>query len=387
MVYFDNAATSWPKPEAVYKAVEHCLREVGANPGRSGHQMSIEAGRIVLNARADLCELLGVGDEARIILAFNATDALNLAIKGILRPGDHVVSTSIEHNSVIRPLRGLEQGGMIELDIVKADEQGFIDPARIEAALKDNTRLVAVTHASNVIGTIAPIEDIAARLKKYPHTYFLVDAAQTAGVRPIDFDASGVHMLAFAGHKGLLGPQGTGGLCLAEGMEKVLKPIKEGGTGSQSEHEYHPDFLPDKYESGTKNTPGLAGLSAGIEFILNKGIEKIVSHEQELTRRLLNRLREIDEVLIYGPQEAEKQTAVVSINITGISPSDLGYYLDSEYGVMTRVGLHCAPTTHRTMHTSPAGTVRLSMGCFNTAEEVDYVCRSLKEIISKHANK
>ncbi len=387
MVYFDNAATSWPKPEAVYKAVEHCLREVGANPGRSGHQMSIEAARIVLEARANLCSLFGIEDEAHMILAFNATDALNLAIKGLLRPGDHVVATSIEHNSVMRPLRRLEQEGMIEVSVVRCTPEGFLNPADIEAKVKDNTRLVAVSHASNVVGTISPIEEIGAMLKAYPQTYFLVDAAQTAGVHPIDFPKSGVHMLAFAGHKGVLGPQGTGGLCLAEGMEDVLKPIREGGTGSQSEHEVHPDFLPDKYESGTKNTPGLAGLAAGVEFILEQGLEKIERHEQELTSRLLNCLQEIDEVLVYGPCDAAKQTAVVSINVKGLTPSDLGYYLDSEFSVMTRVGLHCAPTTHKTIGTSPDGTVRLSMGYFNTAEEVDYLCRALKEIIRKYASK
>ncbi len=384
MIYFDSAATSWPKPETVYKAVDHCLREIGANPGRSGHQMSIEAGRIILGVRANLAELLGIEDEVRIVLSFNATDALNLGIKGMLRPGDHVITTSIEHNSVMRPLRALEQKGDIEITVLHCSLEGFVDVTELEKSIKDNTRLVAVTHASNVIGTIQPIGKIGAVLKNYPQTYFLVDAAQTAGIHPIDFDKMNVDMMAFAGHKGLLGPQGTGGLLLAEGMDNVLKPIKEGGTGSESEHEIHPDFLPDKYESGTKNTPGLAGLNAGIEFIMEEGIDKIREHEEALTTRLLNQLREIDEVMIYGPKDATKQTAVVSINIKGLTSSDVGYYLDTEHGIMTRVGLHCAPTTHKTIGTAPDGTVRLSMGYFNTKEEVDYVCKSIKEIIKKY---
>ncbi|MBI5787770.1 MAG: aminotransferase class V-fold PLP-dependent enzyme [Candidatus Schekmanbacteria bacterium] len=387
MIYFDCAATSWPKPEAVYRAVDHCLREVGANPGRSGHQMSVEAERIVLTARANIAELLGVEDEARIILTFNTTDALNLAIKGILRPKDHVITTSIEHNSVMRPLRSLEKQGLITVTVIRCNSQGFFAPSEIEKNIQSNTRLVTVTHASNVIGSIQPVEEIGQALKKYPKVYYLVDAAQTAGIFPVNVKDIGAHLLAFPGHKGLLGPQGTGGLYVAEGVEDVLVPLKQGGTGSKSEYELHPDILPDKYESGTKNTPGLAGLAAGVEFILSEGREKIQKHEQTLTAHLLNKLQEIDEVIIYGPQDALKQTAVVSINVKDMSPSDVGYYLDHEYSVMTRVGLHCAPTTHKTIGTAPSGTVRLSMGYFNTIDEIDYVCRSLKEIVGKYRGK
>lgn len=384
MIYFDNAATSWPKPESVYKAVEHCMRETGANPGRSGHQMSIEAGRVIFNARADLCDFFNAGDEARVALAFNTTDALNIAIKGLLRKGDHVITSSIEHNSVMRPLRMLESKGDIEITVIRCSPEGFIDIDEIEKNIKDNTRLVTTTHASNVIGTILPIAEIGAMLKGCSQTYFLVDAAQTAGVYPIDVQKLNVDLLAFAGHKGLLGPQGTGGLYIAEGMEDVLVTLKEGGTGSRSEEEIHPDILPDKFESGTKNTPGLAGLSAGIEYIMEKGLDNIRKHEENLTRLLINKLQEIDKITIYGPKDASKQTAVISINVEGLPSSDVGYYLDSEYSVMTRVGLHCAPTTHKTIGTSPDGTVRLSMGLFNTEEEVHSVCEALKQIVAKY---
>lgn len=383
MIYFDNAATSWPKPESVYKAIDRCLREVGANPGRSGHHMSIEAERVVLGARSNLCELFNIEDEARIVLAFNTTDALNLAIKGILRPGDHVITTPIEHNSVMRPLRSMELQGLIEVTTLNATQQGFIDIGEIEKSIKSNTRLVAITHASNVIGAIMPIKEIATIVKKHPQTYMLVDAAQTAGVYPIDVKDLGVDMLAFAGHKGLLGPQGTGGLYIAEGMENILNTLKEGGTGSQSEHETQPDFLPDKYESGTKNTPGLAGLSEGIEFIKEIGIDKIRKHEMELTAYLLSKLQEIDNLIIYGPKDPARQTAVVSINIKGAPPSDVGYALDNQYQVMTRVGLHCAPNTHKVIGTAPSGTVRLSLGYFNTFEEIDYVANAIREIAKK----
>ncbi len=385
MIYFDNAATSWPKPEAVYKAMDHCMRQIGANPGRSGHKLSVEAERVILNARDALAELLAVSDSSRIIFAFNATDALNLGIKCILRPGDHVITTSFEHNSVIRPLRHLERSGRIELTVVGCTPEGFLEAKDIEREIRPATRLVAITHASNVTGTLMPVAEVGDILEKYDQVFYLIDAAQTIGIIPMTADELKADMIAFPGHKGLLGPQGTGGLYLREGLEEIMPSLKEGGTGSLSEKEYHPDFLPDKYESGTKNTPGLAGLGAAMEFLEQTGIEKIHRHEQNLTGRLLAGLEGIEKVNIYGPKDPGRQMAVVSINIDGLLSNEVGFMLDQEYEIMTRVGLHCAPLAHRTIGTAPSGTVRLSMGCFNTPDEVDYVCRAVREIAKKSA--
>jgi len=387
MIYFDNAATSWPKPESVYKAMDHCSRFIGANPGRSGHRMSVEAGGVVLDAREAIAEIFNIEDTAHIALTFNATDSLNLGIKCLLNPGDHVITTSIEHNSVMRPLRYLEGSSRkIELSVAQANKDGMITVEDIESLIQENTRLVVITHASNVIGSIVPVDEIGAMLKKHKNIYYMVDCAQTGGVIPVDVVKMNVDLLAFPGHKGLLGPQGTGGLYVREGVEEYINSLKQGGTGSKSELEIHPDLLPDKYESGTKNTPGLAGLAAGIRFVLDKGIDKIWAHEQEVTSRFLKGVSEIEEITVYGPNDPNKQLSVVSLNVKDILPSELGYVLDDEYGIMTRVGLHCAPVTHKTIGTSPNGTVRFSMGFFTTVEEVDLVLEALKKIVIQKKN-
>lgn len=380
MVYFDNAATSWPKPEAVYEAIDYFNRRVGANPGRSGHKLSVEAERNVLEAREAMAELFGIEDSSRMILTFNATDSLNIPIKCMLRKGDHAITSAFEHNSVIRPLRQLEQAGVIELTVIPCTKEGFLSPADVEESIRSNTRLVSLIHASNVTGTIMPVEEVGEIVAKYDGVYYMIDAAQTAGVIPIDVKQYKLDFLAVPGHKALFGPQGTGGLYVGEGIEDIMPSLKEGGTGSLSEKDVHPDFLPDKYESGTKNTGGLAGLAAGIEFIVETGIENIHKHERELTRQLIEGLQKIEGVTLYGPQDADRQTAVVSINVEGLLSNELGYYLDQEQDIMTRVGLHCAPLAHRAMGTSPSGTVRLSMGYFNTAEEVDYVCKAISKV-------
>ncbi len=381
MIYLDNAATSWPKPESVYKAMDNCSRNIGANPGRSGHRMSMEAEGVVLDAREAIAEIFNIEDTAQIALTFNATDSLNLGIKCLLNPGDHVITTSIEHNSVMRPLRYLEESRGVELTVLQATKEGIITVEDVEKALKKNTRLVVLTHASNVIGTLVPVKEIGAMLKKYENTYYMIDSAQTAGVIPIDVNEFNLDLMAFPGHKSLLGPQGTGGLYVREGMEEYIYSLKQGGTGSKSELEIHPELLPDKYESGTKNTPGLAGLAAGIAFIKEKGIENIMAHEHELAERFLNGLSGIEEAEVCGPKDSSKQVSVVSMNLKGILPSELGYMLDDEYGIMTRVGLHCAPVTHKTTGTYPNGTVRFSMGYFTTVEEVDLALDALKKIV------
>jgi cysteine desulfurase family protein len=375
LVYLDHAATSWPKPEAVYRAVEHALR-TSSNPGRSGHRLSVEASRLVFDAREAIAELLGVGDPRRIAFTANATGALNLALKGCLRPGDHVITTSMEHNSVIRPLRSLEEQG-VEVSVVPANHDGTLDPGLIEPAFRPNSKLLVVAHASNVVGVVQPLEPLAELAHRHG-CLLLVDAAQSLGAWPLSVD--GIDMLAFTGHKALFGPQGTGGLYLGKGIEDILSPLIEGGTGSRSSQQHQPEFLPDKYEGGTPNTPGLAGLAAGVRFILNEGITTIREHEEALTRQLLDGLREIPGVTVYGPAQASQQVAVVSFTIESLSPAIIGQTLDEEYGVLCRVGLQCAPLAHQTIGTYPAGTVRLSPGYFTTPQDISFTLDAVQRI-------
>ena len=375
MIYFDHACTSFPKPKAVIKAMEHYALHIGSSPGRAGHRLALEASRLVFEARENLARLFGISQSERIILTCNATEALNLTIMGLLQEGDHVITSAMEHNSVMRPLNYLLTKGMIGLSIVPCSPEGHIDLDAMKRSIQKNTRLVAVNHASNVVGTIAPLHEIGQIVGEIP---FLVDAAQSAGALPIDVGASGIDLLAFTGHKSLLGPQGTGGLVVREGID--LRPLRMGGTGSRSESWDHPDFLPDRYECGTPNTPGIAGLSEGVRFVLDEDVQKIRDHEMALTRKLLDGLSQIPAVAVYGPRNSEEQIATVSINIRGKEASEVGYRLDREFDVMTRVGLHCNPGAHRTIGTFPHGTVRLAMGYFNTEEDVVHVLEALAKI-------
>ncbi|MGB9776329.1 MAG: aminotransferase class V-fold PLP-dependent enzyme [Anaerolineae bacterium] len=371
MIYLDNAATSWPKPPGVLAAMARFLTEVGANPGRSGHRLSVEAGRIVYAAREAVAELFHAPDPLRVVFGMNATEGLNLALRGLLRPGDHVVTSSMEHNSVMRPLRALEREG-VEVTVVPCSAEGFLDPQAVLSALRPNTRLVVLNHASNVTGTILPVAEVGRALQQMNGPLLVVDAAQSGGAVPIDMQADGMDLLAFTGHKSLYGPTGTGGLIIGERVPlEEFRPLIRGGTGSRSEHEEQPDFLPDMCESGTPNAVGLAGLEAGVRWVLERGVEAIRAHEMELTQRLLDGLREIPGVTVYGPTDARRRTAVVSFNIAGMEPSEVGMRLDEEYGIMCRVGLHCAPAAHRTIGTFPSGTVRFALGAFSTREEVD----------------
>lgn len=376
-IYFDNAATSWPKPPEVVEAMVRFLDEVGANPGRAGHRMAVEAGRVVYEAREAVAELFNAPDPLRVVFGPNATEALNLALRGLLRPGDHVVTSSMEHNSMMRPLRALERQG-VEVTVVHCSPEGFLDPTDVEAAIRPNTVMIALNHGSNVVGTLLPVAEVGRMLRQWPagaqHAapLLLVDAAQTAGAVPMDMQADGIDLLAFTGHKSLYGPMGTGGLIIGEqvGLAR-LEPLKRGGTGSRSEREEQPTFLPDMYESGTPNGPGLAGLTAGIRWVLEQGVEAIRVREMALTQRLIDGLRGIPGVTVYGGLDARRQTATVSFNIAGMEPSEVGLRLDEGYGMMCRVGLHCAPAAHRTISTFPVGTVRFSLGALNTAEDVD----------------
>ena len=380
MIYFDNAATSWPKPAKVIEAMSDFMTEVGANPGRSAHHLSIEAGRIIYETREALARLFNMDDPLRIVFGLNATEALNLALCGILRAGDHVVTSGIEHNSVMRPLRALEKQGVVEITVVPCSSAGFLDHADLEGALRPQTRMIVLNHASNVVGSLLPVAE-AGEIARAHGVHLLVDAAQTVGAYPLDMKAMQIDLLAFTGHKALLGPQGTGGLCIGERVEvDNLEPLKRGGTGSRSEWEEQPTFLPDKCESGTPNTVGLAGLRAGVEFLLEHGVEGIRVREVQLTQRLIEGLLDIPGVILYGGHDAEMQTATVSFNVEGHAPSEVGLRLDEEYEIMSRVGLHCAPAAHRTIGTFPVGTVRFGLSYFNTVEEVDAGLTAVKEI-------
>ena len=381
-IYFDNAATTFPKPEEVYTTMEKVMRNC-ANPGRSGHKMALESGRIVYQTRELLAKLFHIQNPMQIVFTHNATDSLNLGIKGFLKKGDHVVTTSMEHNSVLRPLKALKDKGIIGVTIVKGDRQGNVSVEDIERSIQNNTKMIITTHVSNIIGTLLPIEEIGKMIRKHNLVY-MVDASQSAGVYDIDVNKENIDLLAFPGHKGLLGPQGTGGLYIREGID--LEPSREGGTGSQSESLLQPQIMPDRYESGTHNTIGIAGLGAGVRFILEEGIENIRSHEEMLTQRLIDGLMKIDGVTIYGPRDAKKQAAVVSINIGQGDTSEISFLLDQQYDIACRSGLHCAPLAHKTIGTFEQGTVRLSMGYFNTIEEVDKVLSSIEKISKKFIN-
>ena len=376
MIYLDNAATSHPKPEAVYQRVDHVLRNVSANPGRSGHAMAVEADRVIFGARESIAELFGIKHPDRIIFTPNATAALNVALKGRLRPRDHCVTTSMEHNSVTRPLRYLSQLG-VEFDKAVPGPDGVLPAEAVISLFRENTALVAMTHASNVIGTITPVAEIAAAARERGIPV-LLDAAQTAGTVRIDVEEMGIDLLACPGHKGLYGPQGTGFLYISPKVE--LRPIIFGGTGSRSDVEVMPDFLPDRYEAGTLNTPGIAGLSAGVEYILATGRDTIRAHEVSLCGRLIEGLSGIPGVVVYGVSDASMRASVVSFNVEGVDPGAVGDRLDSDFDIAARVGLHCAPDAHKAIGTFPRGAVRLSPGYFNTESEMDVAVEAVREI-------
>jgi len=374
-IYLDNAATSYPKPEAVIKAVKNYMTNIGANAGRSAYLQAIEASRLVFETREAVARLIHVRDSSRIIFTANATEALNLAIIGFnLRNGDVVLTSGLEHNAVMRPLRQIEKEKKIRIGIIRTSRTGEIDLDDLKNKINRKTRLIAINHASNVIGTIQQIREIG-KIAGRCNIPLLVDAAQSIGHLEIDVEKDNIDLLAFSGHKGLYGPQGIGCLYIKEGIE--LRPLKFGGTGSNSESQLQPDFLPDKYESGTLNLPGIAGLKAGVEFITKIGVGKIRSHIQSLTKRLFNKLSEIEEIVIYGPLKTEKCTGVVSITMKNRTPDEIGRFLDNQYNLSVRVGLHCSPQTHKTIGTFPKGTVRISPGFFNKDKDIDSLVEAL----------
>lgn len=375
MIYLDNAASSHPKPPQVYLAVDEALR-LSANPGRAGHRAALEAARRVFDARSRVAALLGAADESRVVFTLNGSHALNLALKGALRPGDHVVTTCMEHNSVVRPLAALEHRG-VTVTFVGADPEGWVDPAAVERALTPATRLVALTHASNVTGTLQEAEAVG-DLCRRRGLLFLLDAAQTAGSVALDVKRLGVHLLAAPGHKGLLGPQGTGVLYVAPGVE--LEPLLEGGTGTQSEDREMPGALPEALEAGTLNTPGIAGLGAGVAYLEERGVAAVRRAELEILEWLLPELRRVPGLVVYGPRDPARRVAVVSFNLAGRDGAHLGFALDEAYDIAVRVGLHCAPDAHRAAGSFPAGSVRASFGAFNTLEDAEALVRALGEL-------
>ncbi|KAF0220731.1 MAG: hypothetical protein FD174_1055 [Geobacteraceae bacterium] len=378
-VYLDNAATTFPKPESVYKAIEYALREIGVGPGRGGYNRGVEATRLVFEARESLAALFHVRDSSRIIFTHSATEALNLAVQGFLRPGDHVVTTTMEHNSLARPLHLAAQRG-VEVTWVEGDRQGFVTSRQISAAVRCATRLVALSHCSNVTGSIQPVEEIGDVTRKCG-ARLLIDAAQSAGTIQIDVNRLNIDLLAAPGHKGLFGPQGTGFLYIGEGIE--LTPLLVGGTGGHSASFEQPQDLPERFESGTLNTPGLAGLKAGVEFILETGLDTIGRRESGLVSRTMEGLRAIPGVTLYAPQDLARVGGVVSFTVEGFDPAQIGFLLDRDYDIGVRVGLHCSPAAHKTIGTYPGGTVRVSPAYFNTDEEIEFFLKSLRAIVER----
>jgi len=379
MIYLDNAATSFPKPESVYQALDRFARTDLANPGRAGHKMALAAERALDDCRHLLNQFFhGEGPE-RFIFTLNCTDALNMAFKGVLIEGDHVITSDLEHNSVSRPLRQMELDGRITLTRVKADSGGTIDPNDIRRAIITPTRLVALTHASNVLGTVQPIAEVGAIGREHG-LLFLVDAAQTAGVLPIDTKAMNIDLLAFPGHKSLLGPTGTGALYV--GPRAQVRAWREGGTGGDSSSETQAPEFPYFLEGGTPNVLGVAGLAAGIKYVQEQGMARIHAHEVKLMERLWRRLDEIPQYEVFGHRDLARRVGALSFRTHVLPAPEVGGILDQAFEVAVRPGLHCAPYIHRSLGTFPEGTVRVSPGPFSTEQDIDHLARALSEIIS-----
>lgn len=377
-VYLDNAATSHPKPACVLEAVRAAMTDFNANPGRSGHRRALEAARAVLAAREAVAAVLGAEDPLSIVFGFNGTDMLNLAIKGCLRTGDHVIATMLEHNSVLRVLCELLERGAIELTLLWPRPDGFVDPADVRGALRSNTRLIVMTHASNVTGAIQPVAAVG-EVARAAGVLFLIDGAQALGGMPVDVRALGCQMYAFPGHKGLLGPQGTGGLYLQSGLE--LEALRQGGTGTASESMLQPRERPERYESGTLNLPGLAGLGAGARYV-RQGLSQIFMRERELTTCLYDGLRDIAGVTLYSPAEEAARAGIVSFNAADLTGSQAADLLDGA-GFAVRGGLHCAPGAHRFLGTLERGVVRASVGHATTFEEIDQFLRAVAQMLRR----
>ncbi|HOP78687.1 MAG TPA: aminotransferase class V-fold PLP-dependent enzyme [Thermogutta sp.] len=380
-IYLDNAATTWPKPEAVYQAVDEYQRRIGCSPGRSTYADALAADRVVLEARLAVARWLRVGQADHVLFAFNGTDALNMALRGMIRPGDHVVTTIADHNSVLRPLRWLAEHYGVRVDYVACDPEGLVELDALRSKLNRATRLVAVNHGSNVTGTLQRLEAIVDAVRRHSSAMVLVDAAQSLGHVPLFPGEIGIDLLAAPGHKGLLGPGGTGILYVRPGLEEELVPLRFGGTGSRSDEDRQPDEWPDRYEPGNPNTPALAGLIKGIEYLEQRGLDDLRAHEVTLTQRLIDGLHAIPGVEVYGPKNAADRVGVVSINVKGLSPHELAAILDGQFHIQVRAGIHCAPLIHRRLGTlERGGAVRFSLGPFNTLEHVEAAIAAVRQI-------
>ena len=376
-IYLDNAATSHPKPPAVYESLANCLQIAGANPGRASHKMARLAQQIIEDTRLKLARLINASSLNQIVFTFNATDALNMAIKGILSPGDHVITSRLEHNSVLRPLQNLAQKD-ISLTFIDFSPDGLINPKDIEKAIKPETKLVVITAASNVLGTLQPVAEIGAVARKN-NLLFLVDAAQVLGVMPVNVEELKIDLLACSGHKGLMGPPGTG--LLYVGNRAQVKSWREGGTGGDSLSIFQPSLLPTGLEAGTHNLLGIAGLSKALDYLLKETIEKIRDQELSLMMCLLQGLREIPEVTLYGTLDLKQKVGVQSFSVTGYSSDEVAAILDEHFDIAVRGGLHCAPLTHQVLGTAPDGLIRVSVGAFNTIADIETFVLAIKEIV------
>lgn len=375
-IYFDNASTSFPKPKVVIEGISDFMYNFGGNAGRGSSSSSFTSSKIVYECREKLCNFFNFDKSENVIFTPNITTSLNILIYSIVQKGWHVITSSMEHNSVIRPLTRLKDEGIIELDIIKCDKNGYISIDDFRKTIRDNTKLVILSHASNVIGSIQPLELIGA-ICKLNNIFFIIDSAQTAGCELLDFKALNCSALAFTGHKALLAPQGIGGFLISDELNEISRPIILGGTGSLSHSLIQPDYLPDKFESGTLNLPGIVGLSKALDFIQSEGLSAINEREKYLTKYLLDKLVQCEDIIIYGPQNVTMRTATISFNIKGLDSSIVAFELDNTYKIVTRTGLHCAPLAHKTIGTYPEGTVRVSLGYFNEIKEIDYFIDSI----------
>lgn len=380
-VYLDNSATTFPKPKKVIDSIYNYMVNVGGNSGRGNYSNSMQSNKLLYEARETVCSFFGFNSSKNVIFTNNVTTSLNTLIKGVVKTGDHVITSSMEHNSVIRPLFSIKESLNVEVDIVTANNLGFLNPSDIESKIKPNTKLVLITQASNVTGSIQDLKSIGAICKKND-IFFIVDSSQGAGVIDINMREINANAICFTGHKSLFGPQGIGGFILDDKLNETCESFIQGGTGSSSYLLTQPDFLPDKFESGTLNMPGIIGLAEGIKFINSIGLNAIYEHNNYLLNYFTQQLLNINNLKVYGDISGKNSTSCVSININDLDPSEIGYYLDCN-NIKTRTGLHCAPLAHKTIGTFPTGTVRLSLSYFNLKEELDYTLEVLNKIALK----
>ena len=377
-IYFDNGSTSYPKAPGVGAAMAQLIEQGAFNINRGNYEGAYEVAERVLETRELLADMFGAERSKQVIFTPGITYSLNYVIKGLLKAGDHVLVSGLEHNAVMRPLHQMMEQG-VTYEVIPTDREGMVKVSDVERLLRKETKAVIVLHASNVCGTVVPIEEIGQICKKYG-LYFVVDTAQSAGTLPINMKESNIDFLAFTGHKGLLGPQGIGGFLISEELNKELKPLIAGGTGSISDRFEMPDTLPDKYESGTMNLPGIIGLHASLDYIQKTGLQKIHQKKMELTKYLLDGLKNYPDIRVVGRQGLEDRVAVVSLDFQNADNAMAAFQLEAEYGIMTRVGLHCAPLAHKTLGTYPQGTVRIAFSQNNTFEEIDVLLSALKTI-------